>query len=116
MPINKRYNLEEIRKTLENYFQKSNRKVFIEYVMLDKINDSDRDAENLIQFIKSIKKSYLLHVNLIAYNETQGDFHPSPRNRIVHFKNLLLRKGISVTIRKSLGGEIQGACGQLISP
>jgi 23S rRNA (adenine2503-C2)-methyltransferase len=113
MPINKKYNLEELRNSLRNYFQKTNRKVFIEYILLENINDSREDAEKLAKYLKSIGKLQLLHVNLIRYNTTGEEFKSSSRNRTEEFKNLLLKNHIQVTIRKSLGEEIQGACGQL---
>lgn len=113
MPINKKYNLDVLRQSLRKYFSYCRRKVFIEYIMLAGINDSKKDAEDLIKYLKSIGEKNLLHVNLISYNATFQKFHSSSRERIKEFKNYLLKNSISATIRKSLGGEIQGACGQL---
>lgn len=113
MPVNRKYNLEDLKKALQNYFQKTNRKVFIEYILLDGINDSQEDADKLVEYIKSIKKPHLLHVNLIRYNTTSGDLKPSPKIKTQKFKDFLLQNHINATIRKSLGEEIQGACGQL---
>ena len=117
MPANKAYDLEDIKKDLQDYFRKSKRKVFIEYIMFKGINDSVYDAEKLAEYLKSIGSSYLLHVNLISYNNPPsggfGDFESSPKNKIEIFKNFLLQNKINATIRKSLGSEIAGACGQL---
>jgi adenine C2-methylase RlmN of 23S rRNA A2503 and tRNA A37 len=134
MPINKKYNLTELRNSLRNYFSKCNRKVFIEYILLENINDSIDDAKNLIKYLKSIGKLQLLHVNLIRYNSADkrsglpalpaggsqpkrpkeaGPLVPSDSGVAREFKDYLSRNGISVTIRKSLGTDIQGACGQL---
>jgi 23S rRNA (adenine2503-C2)-methyltransferase len=122
VPINKRFNLTEIKKALENYLEKTKRKVFIEYVMIDKVNDSETDAKDLVAYIKSINDHYLLLVNIILYNENpllasnkkKGDkYKPSPVEKIAKFKNYLLRNSINTTVRKSLGSEILGACGQL---
>lgn len=113
MPINNKYNLSDLKKSLQNYFQKTNRKIFIEYILLDGINDSQEDAEKLIGYLKSIGKARLLHVNLIRYNVTSGELKPSSKTKTHNFKNYLLRQGINATVRKSLGEEIQGACGQL---
>lgn len=113
MPVNRKYNLEDLKKALQNYFQKTNRKVFIEYILLDGINDSQEDADKLVEYIKSIRKPHLLHVNLIRYNTTSGDLKPSPKIKTQKFKDYLLKNHINATIRKSLGEEIQGACGQL---
>lgn len=113
MPINEKYNLAEIKKALQNYFATTRRKVFIEYIMLAGENDGLRDAEKLAEYLKSIGDTHLLHVNLINYNAASGQFKPSSGNRIQDFKNYLLKKHISATIRKSLGKDIEGACGQL---
>ena len=113
MPVNKKYNLESVKAALKKYFSLTNRKVFIEYILLDGINDSETDARALSQFLRSIGKLQLLHVNLIRYNTAGGGLKPSPRERAQQFKDYLLRDGIPSTIRKSLGDEVQGACGQL---
>lgn len=113
MPINRKYNLEKLRLALQNYFSKCRRKVFVEYVMLSGINDRQKDAQDLIRYLKSVGNAGLLHVNLISYNAASGIFRPSSRERMQEFKNYLLGNGIGATIRKSLGTDIQGACGQL---
>jgi len=115
MPANKAYDLEKIKETLKNYFKKSKRKIFIEYIMFDGLNDTIEDAKKLAQYLNSIGNSYLLHVNLISYNETSGKFKSSSKNKIENFKSYLLQNKINATVRKSLGEEIQGACGQLIA-
>jgi 23S rRNA (adenine(2503)-C(2))-methyltransferase len=131
MPVAKNYDLEKLKQSLQKYFQISNRKVFIEYVMLDGINDGKEDMKKLVSYLQSIGKKQLLHVNLIRYNrsnivpslsaeggrvEESNDtlsFAPSSKNKTENFKKYLQDNGISATIRKSLGDEIQGACGQL---
>jgi len=117
MPINKKDNLESLKQSLKKYFQISKRKVFLEYIMLDGINDSTRDAKMLADYIYSIGNRQLLHVNLIRYNSTPEtsveNLHPSSKNQTQFFKKELEKLHISVTIRKSLGEEVQGACGQL---
>jgi 23S rRNA (adenine2503-C2)-methyltransferase len=113
MPVNKKYNLSAVRDALKKYFSLTNRKIFIEYILLDGINDSQADAQALSQFLRSIGKLQLLHVNLIRYNTAGGGLAPSTRERAQRFKDYLLRDGIPSTIRKSLGDEVQGACGQL---
>ncbi|MFA5777183.1 MAG: 23S rRNA (adenine(2503)-C(2))-methyltransferase RlmN [Parcubacteria group bacterium] len=113
MPVNKSYDLEDIKKDLQEYFKKSKRKVFIEYIMFEGLNDEIKDADKLMEYLKSIGNSYLLHVNLISYNETFGEFKSSSKNKIEKFKDYLLQNKINATIRKSLGTEIAGACGQL---
>jgi len=113
MPINRKNNLENLKKALQKYFEKTKRKVFLEYVMLSGVNDSRSDADTLIKFVRSIGKLQLLHVNLIRYNSTDSEFKSSSKERTVEFRDYLVKNRLSVTIRKSLGEEIQGACGQL---
>jgi len=115
MPVSRKYDLRDLRYALQGYFKESRRKVFIEYAMFKNLNDSPYDADSLIDYLKSIKDSYLLHVNLIPANTTKSNFQPSDFQRIKKFQNLLLRNSIKATIRKSLGTDIQGACGQLVS-
>lgn len=139
MPVNKKYNLDELRNYLRRYLSSTNRKVFIEYILLENINDSREDAGKLASYLKSVGKPHLLHVNLIRYNPSivipseveesniekvdlstplrsaQDDilFQPSSKTKTQNFKDYLLQNHINATIRKSLGEEIQGACGQL---
>ncbi|MCK5510433.1 23S rRNA (adenine(2503)-C(2))-methyltransferase RlmN [Candidatus Parcubacteria bacterium] len=114
MPINRKFNLKKLQLAISSYLEKTNRKVFLEYVMLKGINDDLTQANNLINFIETIENGKkLLHVNLINYNTTMAEFVPSDASTVNKFKNYLLRKNIKTTIRKSLGDEIKGACGQL---
>jgi 23S rRNA (adenine2503-C2)-methyltransferase len=78
------------------------------------LNDSLEDAQKLVAYLNSIGNSYLLHVNLISYNDSQaGEFKSSAKDKIAKFKDYLLAHKINATIRKSLGQDVQGACGQL---
>jgi 23S rRNA (adenine(2503)-C(2))-methyltransferase len=113
MPINRKNNLEALRQSLKKYLALTKRKIFLEYVMLSGVNDSMDDADDLIRFVKSIEKLQLMHVNLIRYNSTGSRFHSSSKERTLRFKEYLASHNLGVTIRKSLGEEIQGACGQL---
>lgn len=113
MPINKKYSLSHLKKAITEYFKITNRKIFIEYLMLAIVNDSLSDAEELKNFISSFPKKNLLHVNLIPYNETNNGFKSSQKNQIKKFEEYLFKNKIQTTIRKSLGKEIKGACGQL---
>ncbi len=114
MPVNKTYSLEKLAESLKNYFKKANRKVFIEYILLDNKNDSFENAQELAAYLMGIGHTHLLHVNLIVFNEIVGSvFKPSSRARAVEFEKHLIESGFNATIRKSLGQDIQGACGQL---
>lgn len=110
MPINKAYNLESVMKAISDYIKKTNRRVTIEYIMLDNINDREIDAINLSKLLKGMN----VYVNLIPYNETNNiDYKKS--KRINEFFQSLKNKGINVTIRREFGGTIKAACGQLRS-
>lgn len=113
MPGNIIFDLDKLKIELEKYFERCNRKVFLEYILFFDLNDSKESAQSLIKYIKSFKKPYLLHVNLIRYNETSKKFKHSSFDQTQKFKDYLVQNGISATIRKSLGTDIQGACGQL---
>lgn len=113
MPVNRSFNLSKLQDALRQYFEITNRKVFLEYILLDRVNDSAKHARDLAKFIEGIGKPQLLHVNLIVYNKTKSSYIETPREHAQQFLNLLKRMGISATIRKNLGRDIAGACGQL---
>lgn len=113
MPVNKKDNMDSLKKALQNYFQITKRKVFLEYIMLNGINDTALDAKLLADYIYSIGNTHLLHVNLIRYNTTSENLVPSSKTRTQNFKAELEKHRVSATIRKSLGDEIKAACGQL---
>ncbi|MBI2645296.1 23S rRNA (adenine(2503)-C(2))-methyltransferase RlmN [Candidatus Uhrbacteria bacterium] len=113
MPVNKYANLAALRGALKTYFSLIKRKVFIEYLMLDGVNDTKEDAQDLAEYITSVGNAYLLYVNLIPYNTTASSFTASFTDTMRAFRNSLFRRGISVTVRKSMGADIDGACGQL---
>ena len=112
MPINKVYSIEELIKSIKYYLSKTNRRVTFEYIMLDKVNDSEADAIELAKLLKGLN----CYVNLIPYNETSGiDYKRSERNRILKFYDTLKKNNINVTIRREFGSKISAACGQLKS-
>lgn len=113
MPVNDKHNLDDIKEFLDYYLQNYNRKIFLEYLMLKNINDSENDANNLIYFIKHIDKNYLIHVNIIPYNSTYKNFESSDFSKIIKFENYFKRNSINITLRKSSGEDINAACGQL---
>jgi 23S rRNA (adenine(2503)-C(2))-methyltransferase len=113
MPINKKHGLSDLRNFLQSYFQTNTRKVFIEYLLLGGVNDTKEDALQLAKFLKSIGKMQLIHVNLIRYNSIGENLHSSSKEVVKRFKDDLERERVHCTIRKSMGEDIQGACGQL---
>ena len=110
MPINNAYPLDDLVNTLKEYIAKTNRRVTIEYVMLNNVNDSIKDAEELSKLLKGTN----VYVNLIPYNETSHiDFKKSSKDTILKFYDTLKKNKINVTIRREFGGNIDAACGQL---
>ncbi len=115
MPVARQFSLEEVMNSLKEYVQNTNRQVFIEYVMLAHKNDTDKHALELGNLLTSFFKDkfHLIHVNLIPYNSTGNTFIGSSIERMGKFESILTHFHISTTIRKSLGQDISGACGQL---
>ncbi|MBI4369903.1 MAG: 23S rRNA (adenine(2503)-C(2))-methyltransferase RlmN [Elusimicrobia bacterium] len=114
VPINRAYPLDALKKALGRYFSKNNRKVFLEYVLLAQENDQTKHAQDLVRWIRRAGPIHLLHVNLIVWNPTATAHQATDRESARLFKEHLISRGIQVTIRKNLGQEIAGACGQLV--
>ena len=112
MNVNKAYNIYDLIACIKEYIQYTNRRVTIEYVMLDNVNDNESNALELAELLKGMN----VYVNLIPYNETNHlEFKRSSKNRIFKFYDILKQNKINVTIRKEFGGKISAACGQLRS-
>ena len=113
MPINKAYNIEKIINSVKKYIEKTNRRVTFEYIMLDKVNDTEECAKELSKLLKGIN----CYVNLIPYNSTSNDslFKKSSKETILSFYDTLKKNNINVTIRKEFGSKVRAACGQLRS-
>jgi 23S rRNA (adenine2503-C2)-methyltransferase len=115
VPINKRWNIDELLKALASYPKVSNsERITFEYVMLDGVNDSDEDAHRLIEHIERYKIP--AKINLIPFNEWPGaPYKRSSNNRIRAFANIIYQAGYASPIRKTRGEDIMAACGQLKS-
>ncbi len=111
MPINKVYNISKLISAMKAYLAKTSRRITIEYVMLNKVNDSLQDANLLADLLKGIN----VYVNLIPYNSTSSNYTSSLEENVKDFAYILKSKGIDVTIRKKFGNKISAACGQLRS-
>lgn len=112
MSVNKAYNIWELLDTVKEYIGKTNRRVTIEYVMLDNVNDREENAKELANILKGLN----VYVNLIPYNETNHfEFKKSKKTQILKFYDILKKNKINVTIRKEFGSKISAACGQLRS-
>ena len=113
MPVNRKFDLDDLKKALEEYIAMTGRQVFLEYSVIENVNSRPEHIRKLADWIYSIKDNYLLHVNLIACNLGRGE---KTDDRVVKdFAAGLKAMGIGVTIRKSMGNDILAACGQLAS-
>ncbi len=110
MKVNKAYNISSLIAAINEYIEKTNRRVTIEYVMLSMVNDSEENANELADLLRGMN----VYVNLIPYNETSHiEYKKSPNDQVMKFYDTLKRRGINVTVRREFGGNIDAACGQL---
>lgn len=110
MPIAERYSLDEVLQACGNYFEKTGRRITFEYSLVAGVNDGDRDAQELSERIGKLN----CHVNLIPVNPIkERSYVRSTRQAVENFKIKLEKCGINGTIRREMGSDIDGACGQL---
>ncbi|MBQ8681887.1 MAG: 23S rRNA (adenine(2503)-C(2))-methyltransferase RlmN [Bacilli bacterium] len=110
MPIAKVYDMDSLFEVLKSYIDKTNRRITIEYIMLDGINDSVEMAQELAVRLKGLN----CYVNLIPYNETENiGYKRTKSSQIMKFYDILKKKNINVTIRREFGSKVDAACGQL---
>ncbi|MDD6728599.1 MAG: 23S rRNA (adenine(2503)-C(2))-methyltransferase RlmN [Eubacteriales bacterium] len=110
MPVNRKYNIDELLTACKAYAKKTGRRVSFEYTLIKGVNDSERDALELASKLSGM----LSHVNLIPVNdvEERGNVRGSKQD-IIKFQSVLKSKGINATIRRTLGSDINASCGQL---
>ncbi len=110
MPINNKWGVDELLTACRDYIAATNRRISFEYAMIKGVNDTDECAELLAKKLHGM----LCHVNLIPANEVrENDYERSEDARLQRFKQLLERRGLTVTIRRTLGADISASCGQL---
>ena len=110
MPVNDRWNIDELLKACKDYTKATSRRISFEYAMINGVNDSDECARELGRRLKGM----LCHVNLIPVNAVkERDYKKSSDNRIAEFISVLEMYGINVTVRRTLGSDINASCGQL---
>jgi 23S rRNA (adenine2503-C2)-methyltransferase len=110
MPVNDRYPLPDVMDAVREWHAARKRKVFIEYVMLDGVNDR---YEQAVQLAELLHPTGAFKVNLIPYNPTDGGFQGSSRAAIEAFRDALVARGVVATVRLTRGRDIDAACGQL---
>ncbi len=110
MPVNKAYPIEELMKACKDYIAKNNKRISFEYALAKDNNDNLEDAKALVNLLKGM----LCHVNLIPINKIEnGQYVKSSNENIIKFRDYLNEHGITATIRRELGSDIDAACGQL---
>ena len=108
MPVNRAYDVETLFAACHRYFQKTGRRISFEYAMIDGVNDHDWQAELIAKKLKGMPG----HVNLIPLNDVvESPYKPS--KRVGAFQQKLESLGVTATVRRSLGGDIDASCGQL---
>ena len=110
MPINTRFSIDKILQACKIYIERTKRRITFEYAMIDGMNDSKNNAEQLVSKIKPLQ----CHVNLIPVNQVDGrKFNRSSKQNVEAFRWVLEKAGIPTTVRRELGGDINASCGQL---
>jgi len=110
MPVNKAYPIEELLSACRRYYDATGRRIHFEYAMIDGVNDSQANARELLQRLKGLGA----HVNLIPLNHVEeSPLKPSSRAAVAAFQKCLEDGGVTATVRRTLGGDIDASCGQL---
>ena len=110
MPVNRKYNVQRLMDSCRKYYQETGRRISFEYAMIRGVNDTPRHGEMLIKMTRGMDA----HVNMIPLNHVDGSpLAPSTKEDIRRFQLQLEQAGITATVRRSLGGDIDASCGQL---
>ena len=109
MPIARRYPLEELMEACRYYFSQTGRRVTFEYAVMEGENDSPADAQALAALLRGMGS----HVNLIPVNRVRERGYHATRRAAEQFQKQLERRGVNATVRRTLGADIEAACGQL---
>ena len=108
MPVNRAYDVDELFKACHEYFQRTGRRISFEYAMIDGVNDHDWQADMIAAKLRGMPG----HVNLIPLNDV-AESPLKPSRRVRQFQQRLEDRGVTATVRRSLGGDIDASCGQL---
>ncbi len=110
MPVNRAYPMEDLLEACRRYYDKTGRRIHFEYAMIDGLNDGEADAKELLRRLKGLGA----HVNMIPLNHVEeSPFKPSSRAAVARFQKILEDGGVTATVRRTLGGDIDASCGQL---
>ncbi len=110
MPVNRAYPIEDLLEACRRYYDTTGRRIHFEYAMIDGFNDGEEDARELLRRLKGLGA----HVNMIPLNHVEeSPLKPSSRAAVAKFQKILEDGGITATVRRTLGGDIDASCGQL---
>ena len=110
MPVNKAYPIDELLDACRRYYDVTSRRIHFEYAMIDGVNDSEGCARELLRRLKGLGA----HVNLIPLNHVEeSPLKPSSKAAVAKFQKILADGGVTATVRRTLGGDIDASCGQL---
>ena len=110
MPVNKAYPIDELLAACRRYYAATSRRIHFEYAMIDGVNDREQDAKELLRRLKGLPA----HINMIPLNHVEeSPLKPSSKAAVAKFQKILEDGGITATVRRTLGGDIDASCGQL---
>ena len=110
MPVNRAYPIEQLLEACRRYFDATGRRIHFEYAMIDGVNDREEDAREILRWLKGLPA----HFNLIPLNHVEeSPWKPSTKAAVARFQKLLEDGGITATVRRTLGSDIDASCGQL---
>ena len=110
MPVNKAYPMDELIAACRRYYDATSRRIHFEYAMIDGVNDREADAKELLRRLKGLPA----HLNLIPLNHVEErPLKPRSRQAVARFQQILNDGGLTATVRRTLGGDIDASCGQL---
>ena len=109
MPVNRTYNIEKLLDACRHYISATGRRITFEYAVMDNVNSAEKDADRLAELLRGIN----CHVNLIPVNKVKERKYTTARTAVADFAKRLEKRGINATVRRTLGSDIEAACGQL---
>lgn len=109
MPVNRTYNIDKLIEACRVYIEKTGRRVTFEYAVIDNVNSAEKDADKLADLLRGLN----CHVNLIPVNRVKERNYKTAASGVAQFAKRLEKRGINATVRRTLGSDIEAACGQL---
>ena len=110
MPVNKAYPIDVLLEACRRYYAATSRRIHFEYAMIDGVNDGPEHARELLRRLKGLPA----HINMIPLNHVEeSPLKPSSKKAVAQFQKILEDGGITATVRRTLGGDIDASCGQL---